>query len=144
MAKSLHLLFLQTLELDVSASRVLEEMPQLTPQDKIYGPSLQQGPLAPSNPRGAEGSSEDRWWTLSLQYRHFRLPKIESLLQHCCQLLGFLGSLPSLLDHLVDMFRSSAQHRSELLVIIGHALLGAGGRGCVHGKEKVLVEFMSL
>lgn len=35
---------------------------------------------------------EERWWSLVLRYRHFRLPRIETLLQHCIQLLGFYGT----------------------------------------------------
>lgn len=45
---------------------------------------------------GEEGKvgreKEERWWSLVLRYRHFRLPRIETLLQHCIQLLGFYGT----------------------------------------------------
>ena len=119
----------------MSDCRLLEEIPQSQePPDQIH---------EPSSPLGAGGSSadeeEERWWTLCLRYQHFRLPKIETLLQHCCQLLGFFGALPSLLDHLLDVHRASPQYRPQLLVVISHTLLGAGGRGCVHGRPKVLV-----
>ena len=131
---------LQTLELDVSDSHIVEEMPTLHKSPEKLGDES-------SHPQGAGengaisspgGPTEDSsWWTLSLRYRHFRLVQVEALIQHCCQLLGFLGSLPTLLDHLLDMYRSSTQQRSELLIIIGHTLLGAVGRGCVQGKKKV-------
>lgn len=120
---------LQTLEVDPNDSHILQE---IGPIDNQQGPTKNL-----SSPQGEGRNSDTKWWTLSLRYKHFRLPKVETLVQHCCQLLGHFGSLPSLLDHLLDLYRSSAQYRSELLIIIGHTLLGAGGRGCMAGREKV-------
>lgn len=121
------------MEVDPNDSHILEE---------VAAEALLQGTIdnqqgTPKNFSSPQGEGDSNWWTLSLRYKHFRLSKVETLVQHCCQLLGHFGSLPSLLDYLLDLYRSSAQYRSELLIIIGHTLLGAGGRGCVAGREKV-------
>ena len=47
------------------------------------------------------------------------------------------GSLPILLDHLLDSYRESSVYRKELFIIISQVLLGAGGGGCVEGKKRV-------
>ena len=88
------------------------------------------------------GAGQGAWWTLSLHYKHFRLPRVEELARDCCQLLGFQGSLPALLDHLLERYRSSVGggRGCELLVVIGYVLLGAGGRGCVKERERVCGE----
>ena len=164
---------MQTLELDVSDCRVLEELPQ-----GEGGVGSEEGRVGSEERRveskegRVESEEKERWWSLVLRYRHFRLPRIETLLHHCIQLLGFYGtpllhtspsphahphmhtlthtpshahfhmhtltgSLPVLLDHLLEAYRNSAHLRKELLILIGHTLIGAGGRGCVYGKEKV-------
>lgn len=122
--------------MDANDSHILEEIAtEVIPQGTIDN---QQGAAENlSSPQGEGVNSDPNWWSLSLRYKHFRMSKIETLVQHCCQFLGHFGSLPSLLDYLLDLYRSSAQYHSELLIIIGHTLLGAGGRGCVAGREKV-------
>ena len=95
--------------------------------------------------RGAEGAGNETprgpesWWRISLSYRHFRQPRVEELVRDVCQLLGYQGSLPSLLDLLLEWYQGGrgSGRSSELLVVIGYVLLGAGGRGCVTGQEKV-------
>lgn len=93
-------------------------------------------------PQGSENEVShdiEGWWSLSLHFKQFRERRVEQLLRDCCQLLGFLGSLPALLDHLLDRHHSAVAggRGSELLVVIGYVLMGAGGRGCVRGREKV-------
>ena len=73
--------------------------------------------------------------TFPLTYAHFRSEHVERLLYEVCQLLGFYGSLTVLLDQLLDQYRMSSMHRSELLIIIGHVLLGGCGLGCESSKE---------
>lgn len=70
--------------------------------------------------------------TLSLRFKHFREEKVETLLYDVCQLLGCYGNLNVVVDHLVDLYRSLAGQRKELLVVMSHVLIGAGG-----SKEKV-------
>ena len=120
----------QTLEVDTSNTHLLEE---ISPSD-----FPQCGGTTEIS--AARGQGEEKWWHLSLRYKHFRLPQIETLTQHCCQFLGFHGSLSVLLDHLLDVHRSSGgRERCEVLIVICHVLIGAGGRGCVRGREKVCV-----
>ena len=119
-------ILLQTLELAADSQPFMQEVH--TPLGRGSSGDLISGP---------RGVGEE-WWPLSLRYKHFQLPQIETLIQHCCQLLGFHGSLSSILDHLLDAYLSPfTQRRCELLIMIGHVLLGAGGRGCVHSRERV-------
>ena len=47
------------------------------------------------------------------------------------------GSLPMILDHLLDVFRGASLYQKELCIVISHVLLGAGGRGCVEEMGEV-------
>ena len=47
------------------------------------------------------------------------------------------GSLPVLLDHLLDLFRASSLHRKEVVLLITHVLTGASCQGCAQGLGKV-------
>ena len=150
--------YCQTLEPDVTGCRLLEELPSEVNWDKKSKEGTrgankncvsnkESAPQVNNDDGGVsrnrrkeeerEGEGEERWWRISLRYRHFRLAKIERLIHHCCQLLAFFGSSSVVLDHLIDMYRNSAHYQKELLIMIGHALIGAVGRGCVHRKDKV-------
>ena len=61
----------QTLTLEVGDTRIIEQ------------PVLEEGE------REREGEGEG--WRLPLRYHHFRSERIETLLHHACQLLGFYG-----------------------------------------------------
>ena len=47
------------------------------------------------------------------------------------------GSLPVLLDHLLDLFRGSAHYRKEVAIVIENVLVGAAGWGCAKGRGEV-------
>ena len=65
----------------------------------------------------------------SLHFVHFTSDRISSLLQQVCELLGRHGSLPVIVDHLLEKLRqSSSTHGKELLLILSHVLLGAASR----------------
>ena len=119
------LMFSQTLELETGDSQL---------QDISAGLVYQRSEV---NDNDTSLSVEREWWTIPLNFKHFRLPEIEILIQNCCQLLGFFGSLSALLDHLLDQYRSPGGRGSELLILIGHVLLGGSGKGCVQGRERV-------
>ena len=70
--------------------------------------------------------------SLSLRFKHFREERVETLLCNVCQLLGCYGNLNVVVDHIVDLYRSLAGQRKELLIVMSHVLIGAGG-----SKEKV-------
>ena len=65
----------------------------------------------------------------SLHFVHFTSDRISSLLQQVCELLGRHGSLPVIVDHLLEKLRQSpSTHGKELLLILSHVLLGAASR----------------
>ena len=79
-----------------------------------------------------------------LHYIHFTSDQIESLLQQVCQLLGRHGSLPVIVDHLLEKLRlSSSTHGKELLLILSHVLLGAasqkGKRESTESADEIFV-----
>ena len=67
-----------------------------------------------------------------LHYVHFSSDQIEALCQEVCHLLGRHGSLPVIVDYLLDQLRLSSSSSSlrgkELLLVLSHVLLGAGQR----------------
>ena len=72
----------------------------------------------------------------SLHFVHFTSDRISSLLQQVCELLGCHGSLPVIVDHLLEKLRQSpSTHGKELLLILSHVLLGAASRRG-GGKER--------
>lgn len=78
----------------------------------------------------------------SLHYVHFTSNRISSLLQQVCELLGRHGSLPIIVDHLLEKLRvSSSTNGKELLLILSHVLRGASSqrRGSAESADEMFV-----
>ena len=86
---------------------------------------------------------------LALRFVHFRDERIEGLLYNICRLLGRHGNLQVVVDHLIDLYRSSFSQRKELLLILAHVLNGAKKSGgpvsaCVSSLIEVGVYMLYL
>ena len=78
----------------------------------------------------------------SLHYVHFTSNRISSLLQQVCELLGCHGSLPIIVDYLLEKLRVSlSMHRKELLLILSQVLRGASSqrRGSAESADEMFV-----
>ena len=101
-----------------------------TPDTKNSDPSHNS---AASNPLSVHMSK------LALRFVHFRDERIEGLLYNICRLLGCHGNLQVVVDHLMDLYRSSFSQQKELLLILAHVLTGAKG-----SHEKVNIWVVSM
>ncbi len=120
--------FFQTLEVQVSDTRIME---QPVIQDSLIMTTTNSSPLCtPSQPptkRSSSGSNSNTpaLSKIALHFVHFREERIETLLYSVCQLLGRYGNLQVVVDHLMDLYRSSEGQRKELLIILSRVLTGA-------------------
>ncbi|XP_053574057.1 TELO2-interacting protein 1 homolog [Bombina bombina] len=96
---------LQTLELDFSSVKVVEE----------HLPS-------PSVPLGYSDPAPDTVQKKS--FRFFRDSRVLSLIQSVCRLLGYHGDLCLLIDHFLGLYRA---HRLPALIVLNQLVLGAAG-----------------
>ena len=105
---------LQTMEIEVSDVHILEHQSAARLQGNFPEDSTHHHSPHPLPPQP------------SLHYVHFTSDRIASLLQQVCQLLGRHGTLPIIVDHLLEKLRlSSSTHGKELLLILSNVLLGA-------------------
>ncbi len=81
----------------------------------------------PTSKRSSPGSNSNTpsLSKIALHFVHFREERIETLLYSVCQLLGRYGNLQVVVDHLMDLYRSSEAQRKELLIILSQVLTGA-------------------
>jgi len=89
-----------------------------------------------------EGSPSPHASKLALRFTHFRDDRIQALLYDVCELVGHHGDLAVVLDHLMDLYRSSKTQRKELLLVFKHVIQGARGKA----SEEVcpLIEGMAV
>ena len=134
---------LQTLEVQVPDTRIVEHPLFPASLESKPTPSTPSQPTThssttePTSKRTSQTPTPDtepndlspHMSKLALRFVHFRDERIEGLLYNICRLLGRHGNLQVVVDHLMDLYRSSFSQQKELLLILSHVLDGAKKSG---------------
>ncbi|XP_014675715.1 PREDICTED: TELO2-interacting protein 1 homolog [Priapulus caudatus] len=107
----LSIALLQTLELDCSGATITEQTPGTGSGNVIKEKEVQTQTKARKT------------------FSSFSNEKIYMEIMLACRLLGHYGDVDILVDHFMDLFRDSAIHRKQVILILSNVMLGVSGRG---------------
>ncbi|CAH1773622.1 unnamed protein product [Owenia fusiformis] len=110
--KRLSLALVQTLELDITDIKIVEDRTSASTEAAMGYMSSQPEIIRPKK-----------------YFKEFTDERIHKELQLICRLLGYYGDINVLTDHFLDVFTETSLHRKQSILILNELMLGTTGEG---------------